>query len=140
MLDSTLALIKNHVLPLILALIALFAPAKDLFVATSLLIVADLILGVLAARKKGEKITSAGIRRSASKLLIYNIAIGSSFLVEKHMMGDAIALSKIAATILGITELKSVLEKFDIIHGSPLMGDLIKKLGSINDTIFKDKK
>ncbi len=56
------------------------------------------------------------------------------------MMGDAIALSKIAATILGITELKSVLEKFDIIHGSPLMGDLIKKLGSINDTIFKDKK
>jgi phage-related holin len=113
---------------------AIFRPAKELIIVTILLILVDLISGVLAARKKGQKISSAGLRRTFTKFTVYLTGICLGFLVETYMLDGFIPVAKIAAGLISIVEMKSVLENLDIINGSPVFTVLIKKLGSVNDT------
>jgi len=92
------------------SIIAVFAPAKALLISVGFLILADLITGIWAAYKKGEKIQSSVRRRSISKALIYNIAVLSGFLVEVYMLEAIIPVSKIVASVIGLVELTSILE------------------------------
>jgi hypothetical protein len=117
-----------------LALLALFAPAKELFMATGILIIADFITGVYAAKKAKIPITSAGFRRTVSKMLIYNLAVGAGFLVQHSMMGDLVPVSNIVSSAIGLTELKSILENIDKIKGDSLVKGILAKLGSINES------
>lgn len=116
-----------------LSVLAMFAPAKELFVATGILIVADLVTGLMAAHKLQQPITSAGLRRTVSKFVIYNVAVGCAFLVQKHLMGDLVPVSNIVSSAIGLTELKSILENVDKIRGGSLFKEIINKLGSVND-------
>jgi holin family protein len=118
---------------LIISLIAIFAPIQALILTTGVLVILDLIVGVMSASKQGEKITSSGLRRTVSKLLIYETAIMLGFLVEIYMTGGLIPISRIAGTMIGITELKSIMESLDSLNGSPLLATLISKLGSKNE-------
>jgi phage-related holin len=120
----------------IVGLIGIFAPVHAVMFSVGFLIVVDLISGVWAAKIANKKITSAGIRRTVTKLCVYQIVIMSGFLVEVYMLDKLIPVSKIAASIIGITELMSILENAEVIHGEPIFKKLIKKLGSDND---KDK-
>lgn len=123
-----------------LSLLGVFAPIKALIVVATLLILIDAITGVLASRKEGRSITSAGFRRTVSKLFSYNGAIALCFLVEAFMIDGYFPLSKIAAAAVGITELKSVLENIDKLNGNPIFKAIIEKLGSINDTKSSEDK
>lgn len=125
---------------LLTAILAVFAPVKMILIITILLIFVDLVTGIIAAHKKGQKISSAGLRRTTTKTAIYLTAICMGFLVEKYMLEDYLALSKIIAGLISIVELKSLLENLDVINGSPLFKSLIKKLGSVNDDIKEDVK
>jgi hypothetical protein len=118
---------------LALNIIALLAPIKPVLLATGVLIFADLILGVMAAKKRGEPITSSALRRTISKLFIYNITILSGFLFEKYLMGDLIPAVKLIAGVIGVVELKSILENADDVNGAPIFLSIIKSLGSQND-------
>lgn len=118
---------------LALNIIALFAPIKPVLLATGVLIFADLILGVMAAKKRGEPITSSALRRTVSKLFIYNVTILSGFLFEKYLMGDLIPAVKLIAGVIGVVELKSILENADDVNGAPIFLSIIKRLGSQND-------
>ncbi len=124
---------KDYLIGLALSISAIFAPAKELFAVTLVLILVDLISGVLAARKKGHPIKSAGLRRTVTKFTVYFTAIAIGFLVEKFMLEGFIPVSKIAAGLISIVESKSILENLDVINGSPVFTALIKKLGSVND-------
>lgn len=130
---------KNHALSALLSVAALFAPAKELFIATGILIIADLLTGVYAAYKTKQPITSAGFRRTITKMLVYNVAIGSGFLVQKYMMGDLVPVSNIISSVIGLTELKSILENADKISGGSVMKMILEKLGSVNDQLQKPK-
>ena len=125
---------RSWLISVALAAVALFAPAKELFIATGILIIADLITGLMAAHKQGRPITSAGLRRTVSKFLIYNISVGCAFLVQKYMMGDLVPVSNIVSSAIGLTELKSILENVDRIRGGSLVKEILSKLGSINDS------
>jgi hypothetical protein len=125
---------RDWVTSLTLSVVAIFLPAKELFIATGILIVADLVTGLMAARKTGKPITSAGLRRTVSKFLIYNIAVGCAFLVQKHLMGDLVPVSNIVSSAIGLAELKSILENADKINGGSILKNIIQKLGSANDT------
>lgn len=129
---------KSWLINSLLAVAAVFAPAKELFIATGVLIIADLITGVMAARKSGKPITSAGLRRSVSKMLIYNLAVGSGFLVQHYMMGDLVPVSNIVSSAIGLTELKSIMENIGTIQGGSLFKSIVDKLGSVNDAAKKD--
>lgn len=123
---------------LIAGILSVFAPIKPIIITMIVLVFVDLITGVLAARKRGEKINSAGIRRTVVKLTLYLTAICIGYLVEKYMLSDYLAVSKIAAGLIGLVETKSLFENIDILNGEPIFKSLIKKLGSVNDDIKED--
>ncbi len=120
-----------------LVILAFFAPAQNLFIATGILIIADLIMGIYAAYKTGDPITSAGITRTVGKFLVYNTCIGSGFLVQHYLMADAIPVSNIISSIIGLAELKSIIENADRISNGSVMKAILAKLGSVNDDLNK---
>lgn len=124
---------KDYVVGLLLSTLAVFAPIKAIILVTGILIFSDLFTGVWAAKKKGQKIRSAGLRRSVTKIFVYHAAIMLGFLVEQYMLEGFLPVSKIAAGLISVVEMKSILENLDVINGSPIFKDLIKKLGSDND-------
>jgi hypothetical protein len=85
----------------------------------------------VAAKKRGELITSAGFRRSISKLLIYELALILAFLAE-HYMIDLLPITKMVSGLVAVTELKSIYENLDSIGGGDLLKSIISKLGSEN--------
>ena len=127
---------KDYVTGLLLSTLAVFAPIKALLLVTGILIFSDLISGILAARKKGQKISSAGMRRTITKVAVYNAAIMLGFLTETYMLDGFLPLSKIVSGLISVVEFKSILENLDVVNGNPIFKSLIEKLGSIND----DKK
>ena len=127
---------KYYVTGLLLSTLAVFAPIKALLLVTGILIFSDLISGILAARKKGQKISSAGMRRTITKVAVYNAAIMLGFLTETYMLDGFLPLSKIVSGLISVVEFKSILENLDVVNGNPIFKSLIEKLGSIND----DKK
>ena len=130
---------KDYVTGLILSVLAVFAPIKSVLLVTGLLIFSDLFSGILAARKRGETISSAGLRRSITKVCVYNAAILLGFLVETIMLDGFIPVSKIAAGLISVVEIKSILENLDTINGHPVFTTLINKLGSVNDLPKKEE-
>lgn len=117
------------------SLLAVFAPIYPLIFATGFLIICDLITGLMAAKQQKEKITSAGLRRTVSKVLIYQAVILSAFLVEFFMLDGSLPVSKVAASIIGITELTSIVENAEIVYGEPIFSKLKRIFG-----IPKDKE
>jgi len=124
---------KDYLIGLVVTTAAIFAPIKAIFLVTGILIFSDLILGIMAAKKRGEKVTSAGLRRTATKVFVYNAAIILGFLVETFMLEGFLPISKITAGLMSVVELTSILENLNTINGSPVFKKLIEKLGSVND-------
>jgi phage-related holin len=118
---------------MLVSLAAVLAPIKAILLVTGFLIIADLISGVLAARKRGEAISSAGLRRTITKCLVYNLAVISGFLVEQYMLSSLFPISKLIAGIISLVELKSILENLNTINGSDIFKTVLAQLGSVND-------
>lgn len=123
---------KDLVIKGLIALSAIFAPIVPMIFACGVLIFADLITGILAAKKRKEKIKSAEMRRSVSKFIVYQIAILSAFVLEKYMLQDLIPVSKIVAGVIGMVEFTSILENGSAIAGKDILSLVLEKLGSKN--------
>jgi hypothetical protein len=124
---------KDWVIGISLSALAVFAPIKALFLVTGILILSDLVTGILAARKRGQKISSAAMRRTITKVFVYQCAIGIGFLIETYMLDGFVPVSKIAAGLISLVEGKSIFENLDVINGHPIFKTLVEKLGSVND-------
>lgn len=121
----------------IAALIAVLAPIREVLVTTLLLVVADLVLGVLAAIKRKEKIQSSKLKITVIKLFVYQLAIVLAHLVGEHLTGPLIPVLNMVTTIIGLTELKSVYEKLDVLSGGSLLKAIIARV-SPNSVNTKD--
>lgn len=118
---------------LLFTCIVFLAPIKPLLIGSIVVTGLDAITGVMAARKRGERITSAGLRRSVTKSLIYSVAIVAGFVVEKLLLADLMPVSKLAAAAIGLVEFRSVLENAAVILGQNVFAALMSRLGSAND-------
>ncbi len=116
-----------------MVLFAVLAPIHSVLIATGVLIFADLVVGIWAAKKKRRKITSAGIRRTVVKVLVYQIAIITGFVLETWVLNGLFPVSKIVAGTVGLVEVKSIFENLDIINGKPLLKEIVERLKSKND-------
>lgn len=116
----------------LLVVMTLLAPIKPLAIACGFLVVADMVTGIWAAYKRKEKINSAEMRRSVSKMLIYQLTIVSAFALEKWILEDTIPVSRIVSGVIGMVEFKSILENASAITGQDLLKMVIEKLGSKN--------
>lgn len=125
--------VGNYAHIMIMALLTLFAPIKAMMIATGALVVADFILGLVAALKRKESISSAGIRRTVTKMFVFQALLVLGFVVETYLTGDSVPVIKISSAFIGLTELTSILENLNEISGGNLLKALISKLGSVND-------
>lgn len=116
-----------------LAALALLAPAHPLLIAALVLTAIDCLTGIMAARKRGERIRSAGLRRTVSKSAVYVLAIIVGFIAETWLLGGVLPVSKLIAGAIGIVECKSCLENLDVVNGGSLFATIVGKLGSAND-------
>jgi len=124
--------------PYLISLLAIFAPIKGILLVTGFLIAADLISGIIAAKKRGEAISSAGLRRTISKILVYNLAVISGFLVETYMISDLLPISKLISGVIAMVELKSILENLNSINGTDIFKTVLNSLGSKNAEAVKE--
>lgn len=122
----------NYAKAYLLAIVGLLAPIHAILISTILLILVDAVTGVWAAIKHKEEISSAKLRNTVSKLVIYYIAIISGFVVEKYMHLDIIPVIQLTAAAIGLVELKSIFENINKISGVDFLKELVRKLGSSN--------
>lgn len=119
---------KSIALNLLLATVAVFIPIKAALLAIVALTLLDLVTGVTAAIRRKEALTSSGFKRTVVKLFVYLSVACLAYVVETYLTGELIPLAKIMSGLIGITELKSVLENLESITGLPLLQLLIDKL------------
>lgn len=121
---------KDKLIDLLVMVLLVFSPIKASLIVVALMTGVDLVCGLLAARARKEEITSTGLRRTLSKLAVYEITIALAFLTEQYLAGELVPLVKILSGFVGITELKSVLENLQDITGVPVIQSLIDKLSN----------
>lgn len=123
---------KTWIIHTAIALAAVFAPAKGMVLTALLLVLADMTCGIVASIKQKQPITSAGLSRSIVKTFVYEAAILMAFLTQQYLTGPEIPVSNLVAGLIGLTELKSVMENLNTITGGNLLSSIIDKLGSRN--------
>jgi hypothetical protein len=120
---------REWVSALFLASLAALAPIHPMLVSVGVIVFADLITGIWAAKKRGESVQSAKLRNTVTKFLIYNVAVITGFVFEKYLIAGAVPAAQIIAGAIGLAEVKSVLENASVISGQDLFKMLI---GSTN--------
>jgi hypothetical protein len=113
----------------LLAVIAAVAPIHAAMGTVFGLVLLDFVLGVAAAKKRGEKITSGGFKATVVKLFVYELAITMAYFVGLHLTGPVVPTLQIVASMIGLTELKSVIENMQTITGEKMLGLIAERLG-----------
>ena len=131
---------KEWLVKLFLASLAALAPIHMVMITVGTLITVDLVTGIWAAIKRGDKVQSSAMRRTISKVLIYQLAVITGFMLETYILGGIIPVSKIVAGVIGMVEFKSILENSNHIVGTDIFKLVIQKLGSDNDPKNKPKE
>jgi phage-related holin len=94
--------------------LAFFVPIQGVLFGVLFLVACDLVSGVIAAKKKREKITSSKMSRSISKLLVYMVTIIITEVINQFMLfGTDVPLANLVTSYIALTELKSILENLD---------------------------
>lgn len=120
----------DHLKVLLLSIIAVFVPIEQMAIVALVLVGADLVSGIIKAKKNGETITSAGLRRTLVKACVYEIALALGFLGQQYLTGPNVPIENIIGTFIAITELTSIFENMNIIAGQNLLSALVSKVGS----------
>lgn len=124
---------KEFLFKIMVVILSVLAPIQAVLITVGILIVSDLITGIWAAIKKGQKIESSVMRRTVSKMFVYQLSVICGFLLEFYLLGGSIPVSKIVAGVIGMVEFKSILENCNAIVGNDIFKSALIKLGSDND-------
>lgn len=123
--------LEKYFLGLIAYIAAYMSPVNEFIFATGLLVAADTILGVSAAFKNDEPITSKKLARSILKFLSYGAALIVALVIQRHFLRDFPSVQVIGGLIAFI-EVKSIDEKLHKLTGYSFFEFLINKLKSNN--------
>ncbi len=108
------------------------APIKMALIVAFASCVVDWALGIAAARKRKEAITSFGFRRTAGKILIYELAIICAFFIEVYLLGPELMVLKLVTAFIGLTELKSIMENLNELSDGSILKAIVDKLSTID--------
>lgn len=123
---------KVWILNVLAGVAAVLAPIKMVMVAVGFLIMSDLITGIMAAKKRGEPISSARMRDVVTKMFVYQLAVVSAFFLGYYLLDGTIIIAKVTGAAIALVEMKSVAENVKTVTGVDLMEILKDKLGSKN--------
>lgn len=118
----------------LLSALAALAPIHAVIITVGVLVFSDLATGIFAAVKRGERITSAALGRTVSKMAVYQCSVVSAYLVEHYMIDGALPAAKLVAGLVGVVELTSILENSEKVLGVPIFATVIKFISSKNDS------
>lgn len=124
---------RSYLSNLAISAMAALAPIKPVMITVGVLILSDLITGVWAAYKRKEPITSAALGRTVSKMVVYQTAVVTGFLLQRYLLGDALPVVNVVGGMIGMVEFKSFMENANVIVDGDIFKQIIKKLGSKND-------
>lgn len=113
--------IKKFGLDLLIACGSVLVGVKAIMTVVGILLFFDLVTGVWAAIKRGEQINSKKLGHSVSKMIIYQIAILSAFLIEKFIITQ-VPITEVVSGFLALVELKSISENVLTISGLDFFG------------------
>lgn len=109
-------MIRTVLIKIVIATLSLLAPLQESIIAIGFLISVDLIMGLTASYIGNIKLTSARLKNTAVKMLVYNLLLISSFICEKFLI-PFVPMTKIALAFLGTVEITSLGESFHKITG-----------------------
>lgn len=99
------------------AVLSFVAPIAPFFWLAIGLVIADTITGVIAARRRGEKINSRGFARVLSKIAVYMVSIIACWGVETVLKIPG-HVTYVAVGAIAVTEIMSVLENTRKVTGT----------------------
>ena len=111
------------------ASLAVFLPIKELMLTIGFLVSADLIVGIWKAIKTKQRIRSRRMSDTVTKLLLYQLAIMSGFLIETFIINELIPITKLIATVVAIIEFKSIVESIEAVTGKGLWSKIKTIIG-----------
>jgi len=117
------------------ASLAVFLPIKELMLTIGFLVAADLVVGVWKAIKTGQRIRSRRMSDTVTKLLLYQLAIMSGFLIETFIISELIPVTKLIATVIAIIEFKSIIESIEAVTGKDLWSKIKTIIGRKSEDI-----
>jgi phage-related holin len=120
--------ILNNSKALLITLLALFAPTKQAVLTAIGLCALDFITGILASKKQAIPITSNGIKKTIIKLVVYLMAILLAFVTQQYLTGPMLPVMTFVTSMVGLTELTSILENVNIVAGGSLLSAIISSL------------
>ena len=120
---------KNYFLnniSLILTFLAVyFAPAYPIMIGIGFLVTMDFVTGILAAKKRGEIITSKKMRPTIMKGFGYMASILIAFVMQNVFLTD-MEVMKIVSGLIAMIELKSLDENLTSITGKSIFKQFLK--------------
>jgi hypothetical protein len=118
-----------------LAGLAVFLPIKELMLTIGFLVGADMVVGIWKALKLKQRIRSRRMSDTITKLLLYQIAIMSGFLIETFIISELIPITKLVATVIAVIEFKSIIESIESVTGKDLWSKLKTIIGRKSEDI-----
>ena len=93
-----------------------FIPIKGFLLFTVFVVFADTVTGILAARKRGERITSKGLYRTSQKVVVFFVGI-MIFEGAKNTFSLPLNITYMVAFTIATTELYSIAENIKSMTG-----------------------
>jgi len=118
-----------------LAGLAVFLPIKELMLTIGFLVAADMVVGIWKALKLKQRIRSRRMSDTITKLLLYQIAIMSGFLIESFIIAELIPITKLVATVIAVIEFKSIIESIESVTGKDLWSRIKTIIGRKSEDI-----
>jgi hypothetical protein len=119
----------------LLASLAVFLPIKELMLTIGFLVGADMVVGIWKALKLKQRIRSRRMSDTITKLLLYQIAIMSGFLIETFIISELIPITKLVATVIAVIEFKSIIESIESVTGKDLWSKIKAIVGRKSEDI-----
>ena len=119
----------------VLACMSIFLPIKELMLTVGFLVGADMVVGIWKALKTGQKIRSRRMSDTITKMLLYQLAIVSGFLIEKYIITDMLPIAKLIGSVIAIIEFKSLVESIESVTGQNLWTKIKEVIGRKSDDI-----
>jgi hypothetical protein len=119
----------------LLASLAVFLPIKELMLTIGFLVGADMVVGIWKALKLKQRIRSRRMSDTITKLLLYQIAIMSGFLIETFIISELIPITKLVATVVAVIEFKSIIESIESVTGKDLWSKIKTIIGRKSEDI-----
>lgn len=120
-----------------LSIVSFFAPIGLILLLVGVMIGLDTITGVIAAKKRGDKVTSRGLSQVIIKMLIYQLSVITLYILDVALLNDLLdgvlsitfISTKIGGLLISFVELVSIRENIEE-SLNVSVGDKFKKMVS----------